>query len=267
MKSLLGAFLLLAGLGAAQAQTRPAFLPEAALRVCTDPGFAPMEFFRNPGDAQAVGFDMDLATALAARWGVPFRLQSSDFKGLLPGVDSGRCDMAISGMLVTEARKQRYDAVPYLGTHVVLMAARANAEVNKPEDLSGKVLAVEGGSNYENVAAKLNETLRAAGKPLVTVQTYPTPTAITEQVLLGRAAAAMTQDVEAAFRDQQLPGKLRIAYTYPETDRFGIYLKRDPAALAALREAIAALRADGTIAKLAAKWNIPETDVKLDDPS
>ena len=45
----------------------PSFVAGGQLAVCTDPGFAPMEFFHAPGDARPVGFDMDLAAALAAR--------------------------------------------------------------------------------------------------------------------------------------------------------------------------------------------------------
>jgi polar amino acid transport system substrate-binding protein len=256
------AALLGAAAAPACAETRPAFVPADGLHLCVDPGFAPMEFFRNPGDQQPIGFDIELAGALAKSWGVPLKVQTSDFKGLLPAIDSGRCDVAISGMLITPARKEHYAAVPYLATHVVLLAAKNGPALATPEDLSGKVLALEGGSNYENVAAKLNAELKAAGKPAATVQTYPTPTAITQEVMLGRAAAAMTQDVEAAFRLQQFPDKLRVAYTYPDADFFGIYLRKDAAAEKAVREAVAALKADGTLAGIAKHWNIPEANLQ-----
>lgn len=256
------ATLLSLGGGSARAETRPAFVPASGLHLCVDPGFAPMEFFRNPGDQQPVGFDIELAGALAKRWGVPLVVQTSDFKGLLPAIDAGRCDVAISGMLITPARKEHYAAIPYLATHVVLLAAKNSAGLSKPEDLSGKVLAVEGGSNYENVAAKLNAELKAAGKTPVTVQTYPTPTAITQEVMLGRAAAAMTQDVEAAFRLQQFPDRLSVAYSYPDADVFGIYLKKDAAAEKAVQDAVAALKADGTLAAIAKRWNIPEANLQ-----
>jgi polar amino acid transport system substrate-binding protein len=258
----LWAACLLVAATAAHAE-RPGFVPADGLRLCVDPGFARMEFFRYPGDAQPVGLDIDVAGALAKSWGVPLKVQASDFKGLLPAIDAGRCDLAISGMLITPARKERYGAVPYLATHVVLLGAKDGA-VGKPEDLSGKVLAIEGGSNYENVAAKLNDQLKADGKPPVTVQTYPTPTAITQEVMLGRAAAAMTQDVEAAFRIQQFPDRLRIAYVYPDADVFGAYLRRDPDAVKSVQDALAALKADGTLAGIAKTWGIPAEN--LQDP-
>ena len=262
MKHLALAAVLLVLALPARAQA-PSFAGGGQLAVCTDPGFAPMEFFRTPGDAQPAGFDMDLVAALAARWNVTLRVLPTEFKGLLPGLESGRCGMIVSGMLLTPARRERYDAVPYLSTHTVLLTAQGT-ELTRPEDLSGKVLAVESGTNYEKIAAELNAKLAAAGARRATVQTYPTPQAITEQVLIGRATAAMTQDVEAAYREQQVPGRLRVAYVYPEADRFGLFLKRVPGDAKAVQDALTALKADGTLAEIARRWNLPATGLDVD---
>ena len=244
----------------------PSFVAGGQLAVCTDPGFAPMEFFHAPGDARPVGFDMDLAAALAARWKAGSRISPTDFKGLLPDSEAGRCGVVISGVLPTPARRERHDAVPYAATHTVLLAARGT-DLTRPEDLAGKVLAVEAGTTYEKIAAELNRTLVAAGRPPATVQTYPTPQAITEQVLIGRALAAMTQDVEASYREAQVPGRLRIADTYPEADRFAMFLKRVPGDAEAVRAAVAALKADGTLAQIARRWNPPAGALDVDHGS
>lgn len=143
------------------------------------------------------------------------------------------------------------------------MAARG-ATIAAPEDLSGKVLAVEAGTSYERIAAELNAKLQAAGQTGVTVQAYPTPQAITEQILVGRAAAAMTQDVEAAYRAEQTGGRVGIAYTYPQADRFGIYLKREPGGAAALRAALTAMRDDGTLARIVQAWKLDPANLDVD---
>ena len=84
----LAAVALLALALPARAQA-PSFAASGQLAACTDPGFAQMEFFRNPGDAQPTGFDMDLAAALAAKWGASLRVLPTEFKGLLPGLEAG----------------------------------------------------------------------------------------------------------------------------------------------------------------------------------
>jgi polar amino acid transport system substrate-binding protein len=263
----LAAALLVTIAGAAAAEgagAAPApFVREETLSACVDPGFAPMEFFRNPGDAQPVGFDVDVVEALAAKLGARARIFATDFKGLLPALEAGRCGIVISGMLVTPERKERYDAVPYLATHTVLMAPRGTT-IEAPEDLSGKVLAVEAGTVYERLAAELNQKLQATGRTQVTVQTYPTPQAITEQILVGRAAAAMTQDVEAAYRAEQTGGRVGIAYTYPQADLFGIYLRREPGGAEALRAALTALRGDGTMERIVQAWKLDPANLDVD---
>ena len=59
------AALALAASGA-EAQTRPSFVADGSLDVCTTAGFAPMTYKRNPGDERPVGFDVELADALGA---------------------------------------------------------------------------------------------------------------------------------------------------------------------------------------------------------
>ena len=71
------------------------------------------------------------------------------------------------------------------------------------------------------------------------------------------------QSCGSAYQIGQHPGKLQIAYLFPEQDSFGIYYRKSDTVLgAALRSAIAALKQDGTMAKLAAKYKLPAADVK-----
>src|SRR5919206_439729 len=82
-------------------------------------------------------------------------------------------------------------------------------------------------------------------------------------VLAGAADAVMTQDTSAAFQKKQHPGKLTIAYLFPERDTFGIYYRRSDAKLGtALRAAVAKLKKNGTLRKLALKHQLPVADVK-----
>ena len=78
-----------------------------------------------------------------------------------------------------------------------------------------------------------------------------------------RADAVLTQDTEGAYQKKQHPGKLAIAYLFPATDTFGIYYRKSDAKLGkALRSAIATLKRNGTLKRLAQKQQIPLGDVK-----
>lgn len=242
---------------AADPAARPSFVADGRLEVCTTAGFAPMSYLRAPGDTRPVGFDTDLADALGERWGVPVRFVVTEFPGLLPALAAQRCDLVISGIFVTDARRQTFDGVPYMQTTTVLVTARGNAAVNRPEDLAGQTVALEAGTVYERMANALNEEFRARGQRPMTIQTYARYEEIMQQVLVGRAAAALTQDVQAAFQESVLPGRLRVAYEYPQPNRFGIYLRRNPEDLARVREALGALRASGALAAIAERHRMP----------
>jgi polar amino acid transport system substrate-binding protein len=73
----------------------------------------------------------------------------------------------------------------------------------------------------------------------------------------------MTQDTAGAYQLTQNPGKFQIAYTFPQSDAFGIYVRKSDTALAAgLRSAIAQLKRSGKLAKIAKAHNLPAADVK-----
>jgi polar amino acid transport system substrate-binding protein len=114
------------------------------------------------------------------------------------------------------------------------------------------------------MAADLNAELTKAGKAPAEIQTYPSASAVIQQILIGRAAATITQDTTAAFRIQQMPGQLQIPYSYGDGETYGLYLRKSGDERQRLVKAIEALQASGEMATLLKKWNLPATatDVK-----
>ncbi|MGH7066906.1 MAG: transporter substrate-binding domain-containing protein [Acetobacteraceae bacterium] len=252
--------MMLVALPMAAHAAAPSFVHGGQVTMCVDPTYPPMEMYIHPGDKAPVGFDIDLGAALAKAWGAKLTVQTLEFTGLLPGLGGGRCDFVISGMFVSPARTKVFDAVPYLRSSMVLMVRAGNNSVHGPDDLAGKVLAVQSGTIYEQRARTLAKKLAAAGKPPLTIQAYPKGTAVAEQLLTGRAQAGISQDTEAAYRAVVQPGKFKIAYAYPPTDSFGIYFRKNPADMALIASDVARLREDGVIRQLAAKWHLPAAD-------
>ena len=72
----------------------------------------------------------------------------------------------------------------------------------------------------------------------------------------------LTQDTSAAYQIGKHPGKLAIAYLFPQQDAFGIYYRKGDAIGPQLKTAVAKLRSVGTLSKLAAKYKLPAQDVK-----
>jgi polar amino acid transport system substrate-binding protein len=245
--------------GAGNGVTSPV---EGSFKYCSDPTFPPMESKTAAGTP--IGFDIDMANAIGKLWKVEAGLVQTAFPGLLPGLASKRCHMVISAIFVTPDRVKRFPAVGYMRTHRALVVQAGNPRrIKGPNDLAGKVVAVQAGTKYEEYLSALNDRLEQAGGARFTLQSYPGDTDAMAQLLIGRADAVLTQDTSGAFQKKRHPGKFEIAFLFPDTDTFGIYYRRSDRELgAALRAAIARLKANGTLRRIAAGHEIPLADVK-----
>jgi polar amino acid transport system substrate-binding protein len=216
-----------------------------------------MEFFERPGDREPVGFDLDLATALARRCAANLRVISTDFTSLLPSLDARRCDFVMSGMFITSDRLARFNGVPYIPSAQVILVRAGTTGIAGPADLSGKVVSVQAGTVYERRLHALDAAFTGVDRPGITIEAYPSGADAVQQVITGRANAVITQDTDAAYRAATQKGQFAVAYGWPTTDKFGVYFPKNPADYRVIRAAIEALRADGTVAAIAEKWHLP----------
>jgi polar amino acid transport system substrate-binding protein len=235
---------------------------KGSFKYCSDPTFPPMESKTTAG--KPVGFDIDMANAIGKLWKVKANFVQTGFTGLLPGLAAKRCTMVISGIFVTPDRLKTFPAVPYMKSHRALVVQAGNPKrIHGPADLSGKTVAVQAGTKYEDYLKSLNDQFKASGRPQFTLQSYPGDTDAIGQLIVGRADAVLTQDTSGAYQRKQNPGKLTIAYLFPEFDTFGIYYRKGETKLGTgIRSAIRTLKQRGTLRKIAAKHQIPVSNVK-----
>jgi polar amino acid transport system substrate-binding protein len=224
---------------------------------CTDPTFPPMELSTTSG--KITGFDVDMATKLAATWGAAAKPVKTAFPGLIPALNAKRCDAVISGIFVTPDRKKQAGVVAYMESHRVLIVKAGNPKkIQSPNDLKGKVVAVQAGTKYEEYLKALKSKIG------FTLQSYPGDNDAVAQVLIGRADAVLTQDTSFAYQAAQHPGKIAIGYTFAQKDSFGIYFRKaDASSLGTqIKDGIAKLKANGQLNTIATKYKVPVADVK-----
>src|SRR6187401_1008540 len=197
---------------------------KGSFKFCSDPTFPPMEYKTAAG--KAVGFDIDMANAIAKNWKIKAKFVETGFPGLLPALAAKRCTVVISGIFITPDRLKQFPAVAYMKTHRALVVQAGNPKkIKGPNDLSGKNVAVQAGTKYEEYLKSLNDQFKSSGKTQMNLQSYPGDTDAVGQILVGRADAVLTQDTSGAYQRQAHPGKLAIAYLFPESDAFGIYYR------------------------------------------
>jgi glutamine transport system substrate-binding protein len=115
--------------------------------VVSDNSFVPFEFME---DGELVGFDIELITALSEEVGFEFEggeIQTTNFDGIIPGLQTGQFEIAIAGIGITEDRAEIIDYTdPYYESGLRIGVHVDNEDINGLEDLEGKAIATRLGS-------------------------------------------------------------------------------------------------------------------------
>lgn len=217
-------------------------------RVGLDPSFPPFETLDAAG--QPVGFDLDLARAIAAIWGVEVQVEAIGFDGLVDAVQVGRLHSAISALPYQPERTQDVAFSPsYFEAGLVMVTPANGSALSTLDELAGRRLAVEWGSEGDVQARLLRRRF-----PDLTLLPQDTPQAALLAVAEGQADAALVDRVSAL---QFMAGDARIALASPVvvSDPYVIVLpRRAPELQRQVADALATLRADGTLDSLTARW-------------
>ena len=239
---------------------------EGEFTVCTDPSYPPLESFDENGEF--TGFDIGMAEAVAEMWGLEPAFQETAFSGILPALDAGRCDVAWSGLFLDPERTKTFSAVPYQETaSIILVQADNPADISSPEDLAGKVVASQNGSNLLKEAQRISDENESNGLEPSNVQGYDKFNEAIQQLAVGRADAVITQDIDAAAREAAQPGQFEVAYTFPDAETFGVYYPPSNAELGdKLYDALIELEDNGQLAQIAEDNAMPVEGIAVDKP-
>lgn len=125
------------------------------LVVAISPDYAPFEFKALVnGKDTIVGADVELAKAIAEELGVKLELSSMSFDNVLSSLQTGKADMAISGLSATKERKNAYDfSDPYYETENAILVKTSNLDKFASIDsLANQKVAVQKGTIEEGLA-------------------------------------------------------------------------------------------------------------------
>ncbi|CDZ77832.1 ABC transporter arginine-binding protein 1 precursor [Legionella massiliensis] len=134
------------------------------------------------------GFDMSLIQLLCQRMHEDCEIIPMDFHEIFPALDSGRVDLAIGGISISQDRLQKYIfSLPYLMGHGQFLMLKGS-ELKSPKDLTGKVVGVIKGEEDGSVTYQW------------LVQNYSTSIKIAEYNDMEDLISALSnKDIAAAF--------------------------------------------------------------------
>ena len=102
------------------------------LTMATEATFPPYEYY--DGDA-IVGIDVEVAQAIAAKLGMELEVTDIAFDSIIPGVQTGKYDMGMAGMTVTDERKEQVNFSDSYATGVQVVIVKDDSAIASVDDL------------------------------------------------------------------------------------------------------------------------------------
>ncbi len=204
--------------------------------------------FQDPNDSsRLVGFEVEIADAMAQRLGVRAEFVQNDWQNLIPSLERGDFDMAMNGIEVTPARAARVSFTrPYYAFTETLVVRRDDATVRSLDDLGGQRVGTLNGS------FGLDLIKQAPGVEAVLYEGVEEPYIDLEQGRLG----GVVLDNIIANRYGLVRASLRAAATVGE----GVYAiavrPADSTLRQALDDALAAMAREGELQAILTHWQL-----------
>jgi ABC-type amino acid transport substrate-binding protein len=217
------------------------------LRTAVDGTFAPHAMPSLGGGLQ--GFNVDLGQAIAKQMGREIEIDSAEFSGLMPGLNAGKYDFIVAPVTVTPERAENLLFTEgYLDSDYTFVQKKGATPISALDQLKGKTLAVNKGSNYEGWAKQNAEQYGFS------FDVYSSNADAIQALLSGRADANLSGSTVAGWAAKQNP-QLQTSHTIHSGQFWAItFRKDDVSGRDAVNLALKCLKHNGTVVELAQKW-------------
>lgn len=126
---------------------------QQVIKLGADITFPPFEMMKN---GKVTGFDIDLVKAIAAQENLKIAdpIQTMDFQGLIPAIQTGTIDVAVAGITITPTREQQVNfSKPYYHSGLSILV-KNDSTISGLADLKGKTIAVKLGTTADIMLSK-----------------------------------------------------------------------------------------------------------------
>ena len=230
---------------------------DGKLTVGMDTSYAPAEFLAADGKTP-VGFDVDIAKALAGVFGLEADPETANFDSIIPAVGA-KYDIGISSFTVTKERLEAVDFVSHFNAGSAWAVKKGNPNKVDTSDLCGKKVAVQTATMQETAANKMAKQCKADGKAEMDVISSKLQTDVTTNVVTGKADVFYADSPVAGYAIAQTDGELETLGKTEGIAPEGIVVKKgDQQMDEALQKALQKLIDDGTYMKILKYWGVQD---------
>ena len=213
------------------------------LIMATNAEFPPYEY--HDGD-NIVGIDAEIAAAISEKMGCKLQIEDIAFDSVIPEVTSGKADIGMAGMTVTEERKQSVDFSDTYAEASQVIIVKDDSAIASPDDLKDKIIGVQTGTTGDIYATDDfgDKNVERYNKGMEAVQALSQGKI--DAVIIDREPAKVFVKENTGLKI------LDEAYT---TEEYAIAVaKGNTKLLSNINAALAELKADGTLDKIVSKY-------------
>ncbi|MDQ0894737.1 amino acid ABC transporter substrate-binding protein [Agromyces ramosus] len=216
------------------------------LTVATEGTYRPFSFHED-GSGDLVGYDVEVAEAVADKLGLEIEFEETQWDAIFAGLDAGRFDVIANQVSINPEREEQYlFSSPYTVSPGVIVVKEGDTSISSFDDLAGKTTAQSLTSNWYALAQESGANVEA-------VEGWAQAVTLLEQ---GRVDATIN-DKLTYLDDVQTNGErgLAVAAETDDPSLSAFALTKDKADLvAAIDAALEELRAEGVLAELGEKY-------------
>jgi polar amino acid transport system substrate-binding protein len=225
---------------------------EHVYTVATDAVYAPFELLNER--SEIVGFDIDVMRAVAERAGLQVKFVNTPWEGIFNSLARGDSDILVSAITITDERQQSMDfSEPYFHARQ-LIAVRRDSTVTQFSDIKTLRVAVLTGTTGEEI------TTRLLGKTNRKLRRFESAPLALDELQRGGVDAVVADNGVIANHLAQYPdaGFRTVEDTEFLPERYGLVVKKGRIdLLAQINGGLSAIRADGTLAQIQARYFSP----------
>jgi polar amino acid transport system substrate-binding protein len=237
----------------------PEIASRGTLIIGSDTTYAPAEYLDDDG-ITPVGYDVDLAKAIAVVLGLTADVRTADFSSIIPGVGS-EYDVGISSFTINAERMEQVNMVQYLEAGEAFAVAKGNPQDISPDDLCGTTVAVQAGTIQEEELGTLTQECEGSGKKPIRALTFDTQTEATNALTVGRADVVYADSPIIAYAVNASGGLEQLGEPFATAPQ-GIAVAKDDQALTdAIQKAVQELIDSGNYGRILTVWTVRASEV------
>jgi polar amino acid transport system substrate-binding protein len=226
----------------------------------SDTTYPPQESI-DPATQQAVGFDIEIAQAVALKMGLTATIQKTDTPQLVGALLAKKGDAIISALQITPDLQRQTALVAYFRAGQAILVRKGNPSgITVLSDLCGKIVSVQVQSPEENTIDELNGGTCKDKK--INKQVYPTDLQAVLILKQRGVDATLDDSPVAAYFVKQTPDQLEQAGGLFKTNPEGIAIDpKNGELLKAMQQAMMAIYQDGTYRQILTRWNLLDGEI------